>query len=84
MEIAKSYRHVLFFEEAYYYGGISQLLGDQLLEQGYTGTYVRIAPKDFIRQAPMRVQLEQMGLSEEAMLKRILQEWEKWNEHGTT
>ena len=26
----------------------------------------------------------QMGLSEEAMLKRILQEWEKWNEHGTT
>ena len=84
VEIAKSYRHILFFEEAYYYGGISQLLGDQLLEQGYTGTYVRIAPKDFIRQAPMQVQLEQMGLSEEAMLKRILQEWEKWNEHGTT
>ena len=31
IEIAMSYAHVVFLEEAYYYGGISQLFGDLLL-----------------------------------------------------
>lgn len=71
--ICRSYQRILFFEEAYYYGGISQLLGDLLLEMGYTGSYQRIAPKQFIPQASIAAQLDEIGLSEAAMLKKIRQ-----------
>ena len=54
-------------------GGISQLLGDLLLEMGYTGSYQRIAPKQFIPQASIAAQLDEIGLSEAAMLKKIRQ-----------
>ena len=71
--ICRSYQRILFFEEAYYYGGISQLLGDLLLEMGYTGSYQRIAPKQFIPQASIAAQLDEIGLSEASMLKKIRQ-----------
>ena len=71
--ICRSYQRILFFEETYYYGGISQLLGDLLLEMGYTGSYQRIAPKQFIPQASIAAQLDEIGLSEAAMLKKIRQ-----------
>ncbi|MDY2509823.1 MAG: 1-deoxy-D-xylulose-5-phosphate synthase [Ruminococcus callidus] len=70
-ELCCSYQHILFFEEAYYYGGISQLLGDTLLQKGYHGSYQRIAPKRFIPQATISSQLEQIGLSEAAMFRTI-------------
>ncbi|MDO4155993.1 MAG: 1-deoxy-D-xylulose-5-phosphate synthase [Oscillospiraceae bacterium] len=70
-ELCCSYQHILFFEEAYYYGGISQLLGDILMQKGYHGAYQRIAPKQFIPQATISSQLEQIGLSEAAMLQTI-------------
>lgn len=70
-ELCCSYQHILFFEEAYYYGGISQLLGDILMQKGYHGSYQRIAPKQFIPQATISSQLEQIGLSEAAMLQTI-------------
>ncbi len=70
-ELCCSYRNILFFEEAYYYGGISQLLGDTLMQKGYHGLYQRIAPKRFIPQATISAQLEQIGLSEAAMLRAI-------------
>ena len=70
-ELCCSYHNILFFEEAYYYGGISQLLGDTLMQKGYQGSYQRIAPKRFIPQATISAQLEQIGLSEAAMLQTI-------------
>jgi deoxyxylulose-5-phosphate synthase len=66
-----SYQKILFFEEAFYYGGISQMVGDCLLQHGYHGIYQRIAPKQFIPQATTASQLEQIGLSETAMLRTI-------------
>ena len=83
VSIAKSYAHIIFFEEAYYYGGISQQLGTLLLENGYQGTYQRIAPKTFIAQASMDAQFEQMGLSKNAMLKTIRQVCGKDPAYGT-
>lgn len=77
VEIAMSYGHVVFLEEAYYYGGISQLFGDLLMERGYTGTYRRIAPKQYLPQASIASQMETMGLSENAIyqdMQRVFQE----------
>jgi 1-deoxy-D-xylulose-5-phosphate synthase len=74
VEIACSYAKVVFLEEAYYYGGISQLLGDLLLEHGFRGTYRRIAPKAYLPQASIASQMETMGLSESAIYRDILQE----------
>lgn len=69
--IAGSYRNVIFFEEAYDQGSISQQLGSLLMERGYTGYYTRVTAKGFIRQAAMASQLHQLGLSTEAMLDKI-------------
>ena len=80
VDIAMSYRHVVFLEEAYYYGGISQLFGDLLLERGFQGTYRRVAPKQYLLQASTDSQMETMGLSEYAIYRDIRQE----AEHGET
>ncbi len=74
--IAASYQQVVFLEEAYYYGGISQMLGDMLLEHGFRGKYCRIAPKTYIRQASTESQLESMGLSEQAIFRHMQQIYE--------
>lgn len=71
VQIAKSYRKVVFLEEAYYYGGISQMFGDLLLEEGYQGCYRRVAPKQYLAQASTAAQLDIMGLSEEAIYRDI-------------
>ena len=41
------------------------------MQKGYQGSYQRIAPKRFIPQATISAQLEQIGLSEAAMLQTI-------------
>ncbi|MGN0630983.1 MAG: 1-deoxy-D-xylulose-5-phosphate synthase N-terminal domain-containing protein, partial [Ruminococcus sp.] len=69
--IACSYDKIIFFEEAFDNGSISQQLGSLLLESGYKGSYKRITAKGFIKQASMSYQFEQLGLSAEAMLKTI-------------
>ena len=73
VEIAMSYAHVVFLEEAYYYGGISQLLGDLLLERGFRGTYRRVAPKHICRRLP-RISNGNYGLSEHAIYQDMQQE----------
>lgn len=69
--IASSYDKIIFFEEAYDSGSISQQLGSLLLENGYKGSYKRITAKGFIKQASMASQFEQLGLSIDAMLRTI-------------
>lgn len=69
--IAMSYKKIIFFEEAYDMGSISQQLGTLLMENGYRGSYKRITAKGFIKQASMNAQLENLGLSTEAMLRTI-------------
>ncbi len=72
IKIASSYKRIIFFEEAFYNGGISQMLGSLLMERGCRSDYLRIAPNAFIVQASIPSQLEQMGLSADAMLRTIL------------
>ncbi|MBQ8515745.1 MAG: 1-deoxy-D-xylulose-5-phosphate synthase [Ruminococcus sp.] len=83
VSIAQSYANIIFFEEAYYHGSISQQLGALLLESGYQGRYRSIAPKTFIAQASMDSQFEQIGLSVNAMLKTIRAVCGKDKENGT-
>lgn len=71
VEIAMTYRHVVFLEEAYYYGGISELMGDALMQRGFQGHYQRIAPKQYFPQASVESQLEKMQLSENAILRSM-------------
>ena len=73
VEIAESYKKIIFFEEASDMGSISQQLGALLMENGYNGRYKRVTAREFIRQASMASQLEKLGLSTEAMLKTILE-----------
>lgn len=67
VQIAASYRRVVFLEESHYYGGISEILGDALLQNGFTGSYRRVAPKSFILHASVPSQLAHIGLSEDAI-----------------
>ncbi len=69
--LALSYRHIVFLEESYYYGGISAILGDALMQKGFTGEYRRIAPKDYFPQATVESQLKKMGLSEDQIYDDI-------------
>ena len=82
VEIAMSYRHVVFLEEAYYYGGISQLFGDLLMEHGFSGTYRRIAPKEYLPQASTASQMDTMGLSEQAIYQDMQQVFQKEAHHA--
>lgn len=77
IEICKSYDNIIFFEESYYYGGISQILGDILIQNNYHGNYQRVAPKSFISQASIPAQLEHMGLSESKMFEKIEQNFKR-------
>jgi 1-deoxy-D-xylulose-5-phosphate synthase len=70
-EIALSYSNVIFFEECYDMGSISQQLGSLLMESGYKGSYTRITAKGFIQQASMNSQFDQLGLSTDAMYETI-------------
>lgn len=71
VQLAMSYRKVVFLEEAYYYGGISQMFGDLLLESGFSGSYRRVAPKAYLAQASIAAQLDKMGLSKTAIYRDI-------------
>ncbi len=81
-EIAMTYKNVIFFEEAYDQGSISQQLGALLMEKGYKGSYTRVTAKGFIQQASMASQFEQLGLSTEAMLRIIRDVVGKDDTHG--
>ncbi len=81
-EIVSSYKKVIFFEEAYSQGSISQQLGSILMERGYSGVYKRVTANGFIPQAAMMSQIHKMGLSQEAMLETIKDIYGKDTENG--
>lgn len=84
VHIASSYQRVVFLEEAYYYGGISQIFGDALMQSGYTGSYIRVAPKSYIYQASMEAQLDEMHLSQRQIYAQMMKFKQEDQEHGTT
>lgn len=76
MEIMMRYDSVIFFEESYYYGGISSLVGSMLAEKNFHGSYKRIAQKDFLKQATISSQMKKMGLDVESIEETVRKDLE--------
>lgn len=75
-EILFSKKRVFFFEEGQKSGGIGEKLGSILLEKGYKGKYcVTAVENKFVEQAPVDDLLNKYGLSKEAMIKKISEEF---------
>ncbi len=72
-EEIKTYRHIVFFEEAMGEGGISEKVGDILSEMGYCGDYSRVTANGFVKQATVRSCLDKLGLTSEKMTEYILE-----------
>lgn len=65
------YRKIIFFEESSGFGGISELFGDMLIEDGYSGDYSRVTSHNFIRQASVASCLNSLGLNFEKMCEYV-------------
>lgn len=68
---AKKYKRIIFFEEGYKFGGISEIFGDILIESGYIGDYSRVASEGFIRQASAQSCLKKIGLDVKTMIEYV-------------
>lgn len=65
------YSRIVFFEESYGEGSISEKIGDMLLEFGYSGRYSRVAAEGFIKQASVDQCFEEIGISSDRMYRYI-------------
>ena len=65
------YRQIIFFEEGYKFGGISEIFGELLIENCYNGLYSRVASANFVKQAPVQRCLKKIGLDAEEMIKYV-------------
>ena len=63
------YKRIIFFEESY--GGISVLFGDNLLENGYKGSYEKVTAEGFVKQASIKSCLEKIGLTCEKIVEFV-------------
>ena len=69
-------KKIYFFEEGQKSGGIAERLGCILLENGYSGKYSITAVEDkFVEQASVSDLLNKYGLDNEAMIKKISEEF---------
>lgn len=69
----KGYKRIVFFEEAMGDGSISEKFGERLAERSYSGDYSRVTANGFVKQASVKMCLEQLGLTAEKMTDYILQ-----------
>lgn len=70
-EISKKYKHIIFFEEAFRYGGIGNMVGETLSENGFNGKYHLICADTFLKQASVPSILDKIGLSVLKMIQYI-------------
>ena len=73
----KCYKRIVFFEEAFGEGSISEKIGDMLTEAGYKGNYRRVTADGFIKQASVEDCLASIGLTAEKMAEYIRREYGK-------
>jgi len=59
----KSYKRIIFFEEAMGNGSISEKIGSRLAELGYSGDYSRVTADGYVKQASVKSCLEKLGLT---------------------
>ena len=66
----KDAKQILFVEEGMKNGGIGQILGEKLLEQGYQGRYQLLAIDDcFVSQATVARAIELSGLDAKSIVR---------------
>ena len=70
----KEYRQIIFFEEGYKFGGISEIIGEMLIENCYNGLYSRVTSANFVKQASVKNCLKKIGLDTDEMVKYVERE----------
>lgn len=65
------YKRIVFFEESFGEGSISEKVGDILSELGYCGDYSRITAEGFVKQASVKSCLDKLGLTSDKMTEYI-------------
>lgn len=65
------YKRIVFFEESFGSGSISDIIGEMLAESGYSGDYSRVTAETFVKQASAAECLDQIGLSSAKMAEHI-------------
>ena len=68
---ALKYKKIIFFEESFGFGGISEIFSSLLMENGFTGSYSRVTANGFIKQASAASCLDKIGLSLDKMLEYV-------------
>ena len=66
-----NYKRIVFFEESMGEGGISEKLGEKLVECSYSGDYSRVTAETYVKQASVHSCLEHLGLTCEKMAEYI-------------
>ena len=65
---ACSYKKILFFEESYFRGSVSEIFGLNLLKNEFSGKFSTHAINDFVKHASVSEQLHESYLDYEGML----------------
>ncbi len=69
---AAVYRYCCFFEEGIRHGGIGEVFGFKLYEQGFKGSYHLTAIENYVHQAKTDSALYRLGLDDKKMTEKIL------------
>lgn len=68
----RNYRHIITIEENAYFGGLGQMVGSNLMQNGYKGGFHAFAiPDKFISQGTRKILLDEIGLNVDALVQYI-------------
>lgn len=71
VELAKGYKTVIFFEESMENGSISSVLAMKLGGSDFSGQFIPVAVRNFVKQASVASALEKLGLCEHSVCRYI-------------
>ncbi|MFI3140922.1 MAG: 1-deoxy-D-xylulose-5-phosphate synthase [Clostridia bacterium] len=76
IDLIATYKNIYFFEEGLKQGGVAQILGANLLESGFVGSYKITAITDgFVEQASVASLLSKYNLDTQGMIKIISEDF---------
>ncbi len=74
IQIAQNFKHILFFEEGYIYGGVGSMMCQKLAEVNYQGSFKLFGiDNQFVRHATYNEILVQYGLDRESIKNTLKQ-----------
>ncbi len=71
IEIAKKFKHVIFFEESVEFGSIAEHFGSALRANGFTGEYKTHCVTGFVSHMEVKRAMKLQGLDREAMINSV-------------